>query len=191
MTDVSGRGVGMDVVRKNIEGLRGRVEISSETNKGSVFTIALPLTLAIIDGMIIDVGHEKFIIPTLNIKESLRLSKEQFHRAFDKGESILVRNEMIPIYRLDQMFGVKESNADRSSYLVVIVESAGKQVGLIVDELLGQQQIVIKNLGQLFQDLRGFSGGAIMADGSVGLILDVPTLIAAEQAEKEQSVAVA
>lgn len=180
ITDVSGRGVGMDVVKKNIEALRGRVKIESVLGHGTTFTIMLPLTLAIIDGMIVQVGRENYIIPTLNIRESIKLSKEQFNYAFDQGESVLIRNELIPIYRLSAMFGItesKKSNLFEDGGLIVVVESAGKAIGLVVDEILGQQQIVIKNLGSLFQDLKGFSGGAIMSDGTVGLILDVTTLV--------------
>lgn len=187
ITDVSGRGVGMDVVKKNIEALRGRVKIESEEGQGTVFTIMLPLTLAIIDGMIVEVGSEKYIIPTLNIRESIKLSKDQFNYAFDQGESVLIRNELIPIYRLSRMFDIQDSRnrgLEIDGGLIVVVESAGKAIGLVVDEILGQQQIVIKNLGSLFQDLKGFSGGAIMSDGTVGLILDVTTLVIGHQ-EKE------
>lgn len=180
ITDVSGRGVGMDVVKKNIEALRGRIGIKSQKGEGTIFTIMLPLTLAIIDGMIIKVGEEKFIIPTLNISESIKVRNEQFNYALGKGESVMIRNELIPVYRLNDMFGIKKmnhKNIGNDSQLMVVVENVGKQVGLLVDEIVGQQQIVIKNLGSLFKDLKGFSGGAIMADGSVGLIIDIASLV--------------
>lgn len=179
ITDVSGRGVGMDVVKKNIEALRGRVVIQSQKGKGSTFTIMLPLTLAIIDGMIIKVGSEKFIVPTLNIKESVKLNPKQFNYAMGKGESVLIRNQLIPVYHLSDVFHIQNgaSKEELDSILMVVVENDGKQIGLIVDEIVGQQQIVIKNLGALFENLKGFSGGAIMADGSVGLILDIASLI--------------
>lgn len=180
VTDVSGRGVGMDVVKKNIEALRGRIQIESEVGKGSVFTIILPLTLAIIDGMIVDVAGENYIVPTISIRESIKVPKDKFNYALGKGESVMVRNQLVPVLRLNTVFGIKakaDSEKRDDDILVVIVENAGKNVALMVDNLIGQQQIVIKNLGTMFKDLKGFSGGAIMADGSVGLIIDVPTLV--------------
>lgn len=179
VTDVSGRGVGMDVVKKNIESLRGRIAIRSTKGNGSVFTIILPLTLAIIDGMIIKVGEDKYIIPTLNISESIKLSPAQLNYAMGMHESVLIRDQLVPVYRLHKMFRMAAEN--QKGGLLVVVENGGKQVGLVVDEIIGQQQIVIKNLGTLFRDLKGFSGGAIMADGSVGLILDIASLIAITQ----------
>jgi len=177
VTDVSGRGVGMDVVRKNIEALRGQVEIRSERGKGSVFTLRLPLTLAIIDGMVVRVGPERYIIPTLSIVRSIKPSKGELTAVLGRGEVLRVQDQLIPLYRLSNLFQIEGAEIDPLKALVVVVEDDGKHAGLMIDELLGQQQIVIKSLGEMMRDSPGISGGAIMPDGRVGLILDVSSLI--------------
>ena len=177
ITEVSGRGVGMDVVKKNIEMLRGQIEIQSTPGKGTIFSIRLPLTLAIIEGMIIRVGSEKYILPTLSIINSFRPEKEKISSVLGKGELIRFQDKLLPLMRLKNIFSRKNGHDDACQALIVIIENDGKLAGLLVDELLGQQEIVIKTLGEVFGDTNGISGGAILPDGSVGLILDVAGLI--------------
>jgi two-component system chemotaxis sensor kinase CheA len=177
VTDVSGRGVGMDVVRKNIERLRGQVEIKSEPGKGSLFTLRLPLTLAIIDGMVVNVGNERYIIPTLSVVRSINPDKEALSTVMGRGELLQVQGELIPLFRLNRLFGIPGAVEDPTQAIAVVVESDNMQTGLMVDELVGQQQIVIKSLGESLQKVQGLSGGAIMPDGMVGLILDIGGLV--------------
>lgn len=171
VTDISGRGVGMDVVRRNIEQLRGKIEIDSELGRGSVFRIRLPLTLAIIDGMIVRSGDERLIIPTIMIEQSLRPESSQITRVHNRGEIIRVRGELIPLIQLAQLFDYGGRREPCSS-LVIIAHAEGQKIGLVVDELIGQQQVVIKTLGDRFKHLIGISGAAILGDGHVGLILE-------------------
>jgi two-component system chemotaxis sensor kinase CheA len=175
ITDISGRGVGMDVVRRNIEQLRGRIDITSEKGNGTTFAIRLPLTLAIIDGMVVRVGSEKFIIPTITIEQSLRPTPEQITSVQQKGEVLNVRGQLIPLIQLGNIFKLS-GPTDPCQTMVVIVQSEGRQVGLVVDDLLGQQQVVIKTLGQRFEKLQGICGAAILGDGRVGLILEMSGL---------------
>ncbi|MCC7140937.1 MAG: chemotaxis protein CheA [Candidatus Eisenbacteria bacterium] len=177
LTEVSGRGVGMDVVKKSIDQLRGQVEIRSQVGKGTIFTIKLPLTLAIIDGMVVRVGHERYIIPTLSVVRSLRPKPEQVSSVFDRGELLNLAEGLVPLVRLGRTFEVPEAISDPLRGLVVVIEDDGKPICLLVDELLGQQQIVIKNLGEALGRMPGISGSAIMADGRVGLIIDVGGLV--------------
>ncbi|MBI5118476.1 chemotaxis protein CheA [Candidatus Poribacteria bacterium] len=177
VTDISGRGVGMDVVRRNIEALRGQVEIRSETGKGSVFIIRMPLTLAIIDGMVVRVGPERYIIPTLSIIRSVRPERSDLSTVLARGEMLSIRGKLIPLFRLSKLFGIDGGEQDPTKGLVVVIEDDGQQAGLLVDGLLGQQQIVIKTLGEAMRGIPGISGGAIMPDGRVGLILDVDGLV--------------
>lgn len=177
VTEVSGRGVGMDVVKKNIESLRGQVEIHSTPGKGTVFTIRLPLTLAIIDGMVVRVGNERYVIPTLSIVISLKPEKEHVHTVANRGEVLSFHGKLINLYKLSKLFGIPGAIDDYSEGTVVVVESGGTQIGILVDEILGQQQIVIKSLGELLKNVPGIAGGAIMPDGRVGLILDIAGII--------------
>ncbi len=177
VTDVSGRGVGMDVVKRNIDSLGGHVEIRSKKGKGSVFTIRLPLTLAIIDGMVVKVASERYIIPTLSITSSMRPTDSELETVLNKGEMLSLQGELIPLFRLGRLFGLEGANDNPTEALVVIVEGGGKRTALLTDEILGQQQIVIKTLGESMKGISGISGGAIMADGRVGLILDVEGLV--------------
>lgn len=172
VTDISGRGVGMDVVRRNMEALRGRVDISSELGKGSTFSIRLPLTLAIIDGMIVRVGTEHFIIQTITVEQALRPTAEQITTVQQRGEMLNVRGSLIPMIQLGQLFGLT-GRVDPCESMVVIAQSGSGHVGLVVEELIGQQQVVIKTLGERFKNLRGISGAAVLGDGRVGLILEV------------------
>ncbi len=171
VSDISGRGVGMDVVRRNIDQLRGRVEISSVLGRGTTFTIRLPLTLAIIDGMVIKVAGERFIIPTIAIEQSLRPKPEQITTVQHRGEMINVRGRLIPMIQLAQLFGLG-ARVDPCEAMVLIAHSEGHMVGLVVEELIGQQQVVIKTLGERFEQIKGVSGAAILGDGRVGLILE-------------------
>ena len=174
VTDVSGRGVGMDVVRKNIESLRGQVEIDSEEGKGSVFKMGLPLTLAIIDGMVVRVSSETYIIPTVSIVTSLKPEPEQISTVLNQGEMLSLHGDLLSLFRLAELFSIAGSNQDSDNRLVVVIEDDNKKrAGLIIDELIGRQQIVIKSLGETMKDIPGISGAAIMPNGQVGLILDV------------------
>ncbi len=177
VTDVSGRGVGMDVVKRSIESLRGQVEIQSEAGKGSVFSIRLPLTLAIIDGMVVSVGRERYIIPTLSITRSIRPEPQDITTVLHRGEMLSIEGTLIPLFRLDRLFRIENARQQVSEALVVVVEDGERQAGLVVDDLLGQQQIVIKSLGEVTKQTVGIAGGAIMPDGQVGLILDVGGLV--------------
>jgi two-component system chemotaxis sensor kinase CheA len=173
VTDVSGRGVGLDVVKKAIEKLRGRVEINSRAGQGSKFIISLPLTLAIIEGMLVRVGKERYIIPALMILESFRPEKKQYSTVEGKAELILSRSKLIPLVRLDRIFGVQGDSVEPWDGLVVSVEYDGEQRCLLLDELLGKEEVVIKSLGEGMKEIKGIAGGAIMGDGKVGLILDI------------------
>lgn len=173
VTDISGRGVGMDVVKKAIEKLRGRVEINSIPGQGSTFIISLPLTLAIIEGMVVRVGKERYIIPALAILESFRPDRKQYSTVEGKGELILSRNRLIPLIRLDRIFGIEGDSVEPWDGLVVAVEHDGEQRCLLLDELLGKEEVVIKSLGESLKHTKGIAGGAIMGDGRVGLILDI------------------
>jgi two-component system chemotaxis sensor kinase CheA len=177
VTDVSGRGVGMDVVKRAIEDLRGNIDIYSEEGKGTTFSLRLPLTLAIIDGMLVGVGCEKYIIPTLSIVESIRPKPADIVTIANRGEMIQIRDSLLPLFRLSQLFELHGAKQDPSDAIVIVVEDSGKRTGLMVDELLGQQSTVIKNLGASLKGLPGISGGSIMSDGRVGIILDVAGIV--------------
>ncbi len=172
VTDISGRGVGMDVVKKNIDTLRGSIEIQTEKNKGTTFTIRLPLTLAIIDGMVVRVHDSLYIVPTLSIIETIAAKDEMIESVLNDQKMIKVRTDLLPLVYLSQLFGYKTKL--NSQCIALIVEDAlGKRAALMVDEIIGQQQVVIKNLGNGVINVPGISGGAIMSDGTVSLILDI------------------
>lgn len=177
VTEVSGRGVGMDVVRKNIEAMRGSVSIQSTPGTGTTITLRLPLTLAIIDGMVVRVGEQKYIVPTLSIVEQIRPRPEHLATVIEKGELIAVRGRNLPVYRLQELFGNHGPRRNARDSIVMIVEADKKQAGLLVDEIIGQQQVVIKSLGDLLEGLPGVAGGAVLPDGRVGVILDVPAVL--------------
>ncbi len=178
ITNVSGRGVGMDVVKRNIEGMRGRIEISSEKSKGSLFTIRLPLTLAITDGMLVRVGAERFIVPTINIQLSFRPNDKMLSTVSGRGELVSLRGELMPIFRLHKLFEVENAIENPTEALLMIVADGRRRCALMVDELLGQYQVVAKTLGEGIGKVPGVSGGAILGDGCVGLILDLAELVA-------------
>ena len=173
ITDVSGRGVGMDVVRRQITGLRGRIEIRSTPGKGSTFLLRLPLTLAIIEGLIVGVGPERYIMPINSVREMLRPTPEMIFTMEGRAEMAMVRGELLPIVRLDRRFGIEGARQNPAEALFVVVEAQGRRFCLLVDEMLGKQEVVIKSLGDTFRQVSGISGGAILGDGLVGLILDV------------------
>ena len=176
ITDVSGRGVGMDVVKRNIEGLGGSVGIQSTMGKGSRLTLKLPLTLAIIDGMTVRVGQDNYIIPLITVTESIRPKPHELQRIVGKGEVVNLRGEWVPMVKLYEAFGVTPDFTDPSQALLVIVEADGRRVAVLVDELTGQQQVVIKSLEQNYRKVQAISGATILGDGQVALILDVPGL---------------
>jgi two-component system chemotaxis sensor kinase CheA len=176
VTEISGRGVGMDVVKRNIEGMRGRVSVSSRPGQGTTFKMVLPLTLAIIEGMLIACGKEKYIIPSLSIVESLRPTEDMISLAAGRGEIINVRGEILPLLRLHRLLQMEGKGLPPTEAHVVVVEGLGKKVGIVVDDVLTQQQVVIKPLGQGIGDTDYLSGAAILSDGRVGLILNVDRL---------------
>jgi two-component system chemotaxis sensor kinase CheA len=178
VTDVSGRGVGLDVVRRNLERLRGHVSISSEPGKGTRFTLALPLTLAIIDGLIVKVGEERYIIPTLSVRESLALKPGMISRVQNRAEIVTVRGRHVPLLRLHELFGVPSKLAGGNAGIVVVVQSGTSSRCLLVDALLHKQEVVIKNLNDMMvHKNRSLAGATILGDGRVGLILDVNALV--------------
>ena len=177
VTDNSGRGVGMDVVKRNVEAMRGVVSVKSELNKGSNFTVKLPLTTAIIDGLIVRVGSDKFIIPTHSVQVTIRPEKKQLVKIAGSREMVMLRDSTIPLVRLKRFLGVAQGEEDPTNASLAIVESFGKQYAIMVDELINKQEVVIKNLGQVLGTLPGIAGGAILGDGSIALILD-PAAIA-------------
>jgi len=177
VSDLSGRGVGMDVVKRNINDLGGTVAIQSEPGKGSTVTIRLPLTLAILDGQLANVGEEIYILPLISIVESLQVRTGNLKSVAGAAELYRFRDEYIPIIRLNRLFGIRGGTDDLEKGLLVVVEAEGQHVGLFVDGLLGQQQVVIKSLETNFRQLQGLSGATILGDGRVALILDVPGLV--------------
>jgi two-component system chemotaxis sensor kinase CheA len=179
VTSVSGRGVGMDVVRRNIEKLRGTIEIASEIGQGSTFKIKLPLTMAIIDGLVVRVGEDRFILPSTSVQMALRPAREHISTIHGSGEVIDVRGRLLPLHRLDRRFGIPGQATQPWEGIVVIVEHSGKASALLVDELMNKQEVVIKNLGTFMRNLPGVAGGAILGDGNIALILDPGTLLQA------------
>ncbi|HEC20230.1 MAG TPA: chemotaxis protein CheA [Gammaproteobacteria bacterium] len=177
VSDVSGRGVGMDVVKRNIQALGGSVEVCSEQGKGSTFTIRLPLTLAILDGQLVRVGENTYIIPLISIVESLLVEQGNVNIVAGKAELYQLRDEYLPIIRLYETFGIEPDRRSLDDGLLVVVEGDGKKGGLLVDELLGQQQVVIKSLETNFRKVEGLSGATILGDGTVALIVDVAGVV--------------
>jgi two-component system chemotaxis sensor kinase CheA len=177
VTDLSGRGVGMDVVRRNIESIQGRIEISSEAGRGTKFTFRLPLTLAITDGMSVRVGSERYIIPIIHIQICFRPTAADISTIQGRGEMVMLRDQLMPVVRLGRFFDVRGAKTDPTDALLVVVFAGDKRCAILVDELLGQQQVVAKPLGAGMKGRRGIAGGAILGDGRVGLILDVPDLM--------------
>ena len=173
VTDVSGRGVGMDVVRRNVEALQGSISIRSQKGKGCRMIVRLPLTLAILDGLLVRVANDSYVIPLLSVVESINQKDRDIKSVLSKGEVITLRGEIVPLLRLDRILNLRQSHDHTESNLLVIVEDQGRKYSLAVDELLGQQQVVIKNLEANFQKVPGVAGATILGDGRVALILDI------------------
>jgi len=157
--------------------LRGKIEIESRLGEGTTFRMRLPLTLAIIDGMVVRVGRERYVVPTLSIEQSFRPGNDDVHYLIDRGECVRVRGTVLPIYRLKQIFEQSSGFDDMTEGILIVVEVDGDRSCLFVDEILGQQQVVIKSLGMQGDRVCGVSGGAIMSDGRIALILDVGSLV--------------
>ncbi len=177
VSDVSGRGVGMDVVKRNIKSLGGMLEIESQAGSGTTMRIRLPLTLAILDGQIVRVGQEIYIIPLVSIVETIQIGESQVNEMVGKAEVFRLRDAYLPIIRLYEVFGLVPRTTKLSDGLLVVVEGDGQRIGLFVDELLGQQQVVIKSLEANFRRVEAISGATILGDGTVALILDIPGLV--------------
>ena len=176
VTNVSGRGVGMDVVRRHIEKLRGRIEIRSAAGEGTSFLLKLPLTLAIIDGLVVAVGRERYIVPLFGVRELFRPAEDSIWTVQQRAEMALVRGTLLPVLRLYRRFGVEPRSTDPTRGVLVVAEVEGQRFCLLVDELIGKQEVVIKALGETFKGVTGVAGGAILGDGRVGLILDLERL---------------
>jgi len=173
VTDVSGRGVGMDVVKRQVTKLRGRIEIHSTPGKGTIFQLKLPLTLAIIDGLVVGVGGERYIVPIFTVQEMFRPAEGMLSTVKGQGEMVLVRNRLLPVVRLHRKFSVQPKTESASESLFVVAEAGGRRFCLMVDEFIGKQEVVIKSLGEGLKNIPGVAGGAILGDGRVGLILDL------------------
>jgi two-component system chemotaxis sensor kinase CheA len=176
VTAVSGRGVGMDVVKRNIDKLRGKVEIDSEVGRGTTFRIKLPLTMAIIDGLVVRVGAERFILPSTSVQMALRPTKEAFTTVHGRGEVLDHRGRILPLHRLHRRFGIAGAIETPWEGIVIIMETNGRVSALLVDEMVNKQEVVIKNLGAFLHGLAGVAGGAILGDGNIALILDPASL---------------
>ena len=173
ITDLSGRGVGMDVVRRNIQKLRGRIEIQSKTGQGTTFFLKLPLTLAIIEGLVVGVGPHRYIVPIYAVRELISPKPDTLSTVHGRNEMAMVRDRVLPVLRLSRRFGVTPKSEDPCQSLLVVTECQEQQFCLLVDEVLGKQEVVIKSLGETLKDIPGITGGAILGDGRVGLILDL------------------
>ena len=189
VSDISGRGVGMDVVKRNIQSLGGRIQVESEPGKGSKFKVNLPLTLAILDGQLVRVGTEVYIIPLITIVESLQAKAEFINKVSGDMTLYRLREDNVPVIPIYQLFDLPADTKEVDNALLVVVEADGQKVGLMVDDLLAQQQVVIKSLKDNYQQVEGISGATILGDGSVAMIIDVPGMIemAIELAQAKQS----
>lgn len=172
ITDVSGRGVGMDVVRKQVQKLRGRIDVISKPGEGTTFLLKLPLTLAIIDGLVVGVGDQRYIVPLFAVREMLQPSEQAISTIHGRQEMAMVRGTLLPVIRLHQRFQVTPRYQHPWESLLIVSESGSKLFCLMVDELIGKQEVVIKSLGEGMTNIPGVAGGAILGDGRVGLILD-------------------
>lgn len=175
--DLSGRGVGMDVVKTNIEDLRGSVEIKTKEGEGTLMRIKLPLTLAIIEGMLVGLGRSVLIVPLLSVIETIQVKQQDYRTVEGRGEVLLVRGEYISLIRLDRLFGIEADCKEPWESLIVIVESDGEKLGIMIDDLIGQQQIVIKSIDTFISSSRSISGATILGDGKVALIIDIHGLV--------------
>ena len=172
VTDVSGRGVGMDVVRRNVEALQGSVSIRSESGRGSVITVRLPLTLAILDGLLVRLDEEVYVLPLLAVVETISVQSGDINHLANGNDVVVVRGEVLPVIWLRQVLSLERTNYDATTGLLVIIEEQGRRFALVVDDLLGQQQVVIKSLETNFQKVPGVAGATILGNGRIALILD-------------------
>ncbi|MBJ6752414.1 chemotaxis protein CheA [Geomonas anaerohicana] len=175
VTETSGRGIGLDVVKKIVSSLNGIIEIESKVGRGTTFTMMLPLTLAIITALMVEVAGETYAVPLSGVLESVQVQAAEFHDT-GNGEVIMLRDRVLPLHRLDRFFG-RESGAQKEQEYVVVVASGDKKGGLVVDRLVGQQEIVIKGLDDYLGELPGISGGTVLGDGRVSLIIDIPSIL--------------
>ncbi len=169
----------MDVVRRQIQKMRGRIDIESNAGQGTTFFLKLPLTLAIIDGLVVSVGEERYVLPIFAVREMLRPTEDMISTVQGRSEMALVRGSLLPIVRLHQRFNVQPRSFAPWESLLIVAESRDKRFCLLVDDLLGKQEVVIKSLGETMQGISGVAGGAILGDGKVGLILDLVGLYGA------------
>jgi len=183
VTNVSGRGVGMDVVRRHIQKLRGRIEIRSAPGQGTTFYLKLPLTLAIIDGLVVSVGQERYIVPLFSVREMFRPREDTIWTVQGRSEMALVRDSLLPVLRLYKKFKVTPRSDDPRESVLVVAEVETQRFCILVDGLIGKQEVVIKSLGETFKSVTGIAGGAILGDGRVGLILDLERLFKERDAE--------
>lgn len=175
VTETSGRGIGLDVVKNTVNSFNGLIDIDSQPGKGTTFTIKLPLTLAIINALMIEVADETFAIPLSGVLESIKIATADIHQVAD-GEIIQLRERLLPVIRLDRFFGLERTRNETEEY-VVVVGTGEKRGGLVVDRLIGQQEVVIKGMDDYLGELPGISGGTVLGDGRVALILDIASLI--------------
>jgi two-component system chemotaxis sensor kinase CheA len=182
VTDVSGRGVGMDVVKHNIESLQGDVMVETKLNHGTKFKIILPLTLAIIDAMVVTIGDSRFVVPLSHIHETVKLDPHDVKITTGLGEILLLRGETIPLFRLHNLLGRKAHASAPSQKIGLVIEGSNERFAILVDDIIGQYQVVIKQLGSELQNIRGFSGSSILGDGKPALILELADLVAKAKA---------
>ncbi len=173
LSDISGRGVGMDVVRRQVEKLRGRIEIQSRPGSGTTFLLKLPLTMAIIDGLVVSIGSQRYIVPLYSVTEMFRPASGAMFSVQNRQEMVMVRERLLPMLRLHRRFGITPRTEDPCQALLIVAESEGRPFCLLVDDLIGKQEVVIKSLGEGLGKIPGIAGGAILGDGRVGLILDM------------------
>lgn len=186
VTDISGRGVGMDVVRKGIDSLRGQIDVRSTPGQGTTFSLRLPLTMAISDSMLVRVGDHKYLLPTISVEHSFRPGAGQVFTVGGQGEMVQLRGQLLPMFRLHRLFSIPGAVDEPDKALLIVLEGHGQRCALMVDELLGQQQVVIKSLGSTFANVPGVAGGAILGDGRVGLILDPTGIVELSHRQNSQ-----
>jgi len=177
VTDVSGRGVGLDVVKKNIAALNGSVEVDSSEGYGMRVAVRLPLTLAIMDGMSVGVGDEVYILPLSSVVESFQVNNDDVNTVAQGSRLVKVRDEYMPVIAMEKIFQIPRDSSEKSSNIMVVVESDGSRIALLVDELLGQHQVVVKNLESNYRKVPNVSGATILGDGKVALILDTSSMV--------------
>jgi two-component system chemotaxis sensor kinase CheA len=177
VSDISGRGVGMDVVKQNIESVKGRVEVSSVAGAGSTMALRIPLTLAIIEGMLVRVGQSRFTLPILSITETVTATARDITRLTNGAEVVRVRGRLLPVYRLHELYQLKPDSTRIEDGLLVVIEDGNQRVCVLVDELIGQRQTVVKSLSGYLGSVRGLAGCTVLGDGSISLIIDVAKLI--------------